>query len=89
MSHSNSADSYAAMTAVLSDTFGLSEEYLRSGTTLASLDLDSLSVAELTVVMEERAGVRIDDLDPSTTLDEVAQLLDEALTDDDPADEPV
>ena len=79
------SDSYAEVATVLSQSFGVSEEFLRSEATLASLDLDALSVAELSGAME-RAGVRLGGIAPSTSLDEVVHLLHDAFIDNDPAE---
>lgn len=75
------SDSYATLVSVLTGTFGMSEEHARSETTLESLELDSLDLLELSVAVEERAGIRLEELGPTATLEEVAVLLDESMED--------
>lgn len=72
-------DNYDTVVSALTETFGMTEEHVRSGATLESLELDSLSLLELGLAVEERSGVRLSELGPTATLDEVALLLDEAM----------
>jgi acyl carrier protein len=56
-----SQDLYATFTEVLTDEFGVPESDLAPDATFEALGLDSLDVVELTLVLEERTGVKLED----------------------------
>jgi len=51
----------ATMTEVLSEDFGVPEEDISADATFEGLGLDSLDVVELTLVLEEKTGVKLED----------------------------
>ncbi|MEX2328508.1 MAG: acyl carrier protein [Nitriliruptoraceae bacterium] len=48
-------------TEVLTDDFGVPADDIRADATFEALGLDSLDVVELTLVLEERTGVKLED----------------------------
>jgi acyl carrier protein len=52
---------YETVERILVDTFGVSEDQVGPDATFESLDLDSLDVVELTLVLEEETGVKLED----------------------------
>lgn len=50
---------------------------IRLSTPISQLDLDSLSMLEFLMLLEERTGVEVttDELDPDTTLAQLAEML--------------
>jgi acyl carrier protein len=56
-----SQDLYATFTEVLTGEFGVPESDLARDATFEALGLDSLDVVELTLVLEERTGVKLED----------------------------
>jgi len=71
-----------ALRATLTDLFGIAATDVRPDATLeADLALDSLSVVELQVALEETLGVRIDVADPSEvrTVADLQGVLDRAV----------
>ena len=48
-------------TEVLTEEFGVPEDEIAAEATFESLGLDSLDVVELTLVLEERTGVKLED----------------------------
>jgi acyl carrier protein len=48
-------------TEVLTEEFGVPEDEVAAEATFESLGLDSLDVVELTLVLEERTGVKLED----------------------------
>jgi len=48
-------------TEVLTDEFGVPEDEIAPEATFEALGLDSLDVVELTLVLEERTGVKLED----------------------------
>jgi len=72
----------------LRDLFGIPESDLRADAELdADLHLDSLSVVELQVALEESTGVRINPEDPSAirTLGDLQSVLEAAIATGQPA----
>jgi acyl carrier protein len=63
--------------AVMVDKLGISEGDLDDETTLASLDVDSLSLIELTLALQQEFGVTLEDNDLSgdLTVAEVTALV--------------
>jgi acyl carrier protein len=60
-------DVYKTVEQVLVDTFGVDVENVSPEATFESLELDSLDLVELTLLVEEETGVKIED-------DEVEQI---------------
>ena len=56
-----SQDLYNTFKTMLVDTFGVPEEDVSPEATFESLGLDSLDVVELTLVLEEETGVKLED----------------------------
>ena len=51
----------AIFTEVLTEEFGVPEEEVAAEATFEALGLDSLDVVELTLVLEEKTGVKLED----------------------------
>ena len=51
----------AIFTEVLTEEFGVPEDEIAAEATFEALGLDSLDVVELTLVLEERTGVKLED----------------------------
>lgn len=66
---------------MLTDKLGVSSAEATPGTTFETLDLDSLALIELTVLVQKRFGVLLDEteLTPERTLGEVVDLLESRL----------
>lgn len=64
---------------ILVDTFGVPAEDVTPEATFESLGLDSLDVVELTLVIEEELGVKIEDeeLEDVRTVQDAATKVDE------------
>ena len=56
-----SQDMFATFKTVLVDTFGVPEDDVAPDATFEALGLDSLDVVELTLVLEEEIGVKLED----------------------------
>lgn len=56
-----SQDLYAVFTEMLTEEFGVPAEDISPDATFEALGLDSLDVVELTLVLEERTGVKLED----------------------------
>ncbi|MEU1088455.1 phosphopantetheine-binding protein [Streptomyces sp. NPDC005892] len=71
---------YDMLTRLLVEEFGLDEDQVRPDATARQLELDSLSVAELAVIVTEATGVRLEDVEvnPDTTLGQMAEAFDRA-----------
>lgn len=54
-------DISAKLTEILTGTFGVPDEEITPDATFESLSLDSLDLVELTLVVEEELGVKIED----------------------------
>ena len=59
-------------TEVLTEEFGVPEDEVAAEATFEALGLDSLDVVELTLVLEERTGVKLEDEE----LEDVKTVLD-------------
>jgi len=76
---------FAAISAVLVEQFKVDREAVRPDVALDQLGLDSLALMEFVFAVEDRFDVRIpeDRLDPrqaGVTLEQLALLIDEAVT---------
>ena len=56
-----SQDLLATFTELLSEEFGVPEDDVKPDATFEALGLDSLDVVELTLVLEEKTGVKLED----------------------------
>lgn len=54
-------DIYATLSQILTGTFGVPDEDISPDSTFEALSLDSLDLVELTLVVEEELGVKIED----------------------------
>ncbi|MFF2653268.1 acyl carrier protein [Streptomyces sp. NPDC058045] len=76
----------AQLIAVMTEHFGLGPEEVTPAMTFAELDLGSLELAETAVVLEERFGRELPDIEseltPALTVAEAAVLLDERTADE-------
>lgn len=72
---------YERLSGILESTFGVEPELLRPDATMNDLDMDSLAVAEFVTVVHQEFGItrRGEDLRRSSTLTEVAALVEETL----------
>ncbi|GAA2966907.1 phosphopantetheine-binding protein [Streptomyces enissocaesilis] len=68
--------SYPVIVDVLTESFGVDPDLLHPEATLEALDLDSLSLLELVLIIEERTGRRPETLSSSSSLAEVAVAID-------------
>ncbi|MFB7707670.1 phosphopantetheine-binding protein [Streptomyces sp. NPDC056105] len=69
--------SRAAVASVLMEKFEVGADKIRPDATLASLDLDSLALAELALALQDRLGVRVDESEATkrTTVAELTATL--------------
>jgi len=56
-----SQDLFATFTELLTEEFGVPEDDIKPEATFEALGLDSLDVVELTLVLEEKTGVKLED----------------------------
>jgi acyl carrier protein len=56
-----SQDLYTTLQTLLTDTFGVAADDVAPDATFEALGLDSLDVVELTLVLEEETGVKLED----------------------------
>jgi acyl carrier protein len=56
-----SEDLYATFTELLTEEFGVPQDDVSPDATFEALGLDSLDVVELTLVLEEKTGVKLED----------------------------
>ena len=69
-------DTFETIRQVLSKKFELPEEKLSREQTLDNLGIDSLALAELMFLLEERFGVEISDNAPISSLQDVVNLVE-------------
>ncbi|MCK8676090.1 phosphopantetheine-binding protein [Streptomyces lichenis] len=70
------ADSYPAITRILTESFGVEADALRPDATFDELELDSLALVELSLLLEERTGHRLEELPATATLAEATAAVD-------------
>lgn len=63
---------YEMLADLLVDEFGVDRDNVTEDATFRALELDSLSLAELAVIVADRTGMTVDDVSPDTTLGEAA-----------------
>lgn len=70
-------DVYEKIATILTDTFQVPDDEVDPEATFESLQLDSLDLVELTMVVEEQTGVRIEDeeLEDVATVGDAVELL--------------
>ncbi|MFJ5302642.1 phosphopantetheine-binding protein [Streptomyces sp. NPDC088350] len=70
---------YEQIVGILAKELGQSREEMGPDTTFEELELDSLSLLELGVIVQERTGVTLEGVTAGSTLARTAALLDDAL----------
>ncbi|MEU4177523.1 acyl carrier protein [Streptomyces sp. NPDC026589] len=80
-------DVYGLIQGALTETFQVPAEDVRPDAAISTLELDSLAVAELTVMLSEQLGVAVieGEVTAETTLAEFAQQIESAAAGQDPA----
>ena len=74
-----SQDLYATFQTILVDTFGVPADDIAPDATFEALGLDSLDVVELTLVLAEETGVKLEDEeleDVRTVQDAIAKITE-------------
>ncbi|HSK24031.1 MAG TPA: acyl carrier protein [Egicoccus sp.] len=74
-----SQDLYATFQTILVDTFGVPADDIAPDASFEALGLDSLDVVELTLVLEEETGVKLEDEeleDVRTVQDAIAKITE-------------
>jgi acyl carrier protein len=66
---------YPIIERYLVDEFGVDPDDVRADSTLQGMELDSLSLAELSVILEEHLGVSLDGVDLNSTLSDTVQYI--------------
>jgi len=72
------SDTLRELTHCLVQEFDVAPELARPDAALASLGLDSLALVELSLMVEDRLGATVTDLDGNATLAELAATVDRA-----------
>ncbi|MCM2422694.1 acyl carrier protein [Streptomyces sp. RKAG293] len=69
---------YDTLVGILDETFQVEPEMIRADATLADMELDSLDVAELAAILEDRFGAKVTgrNMGKGSTLREVAEVID-------------
>ncbi|WP_327675876.1 acyl carrier protein [Kitasatospora sp. NBC_00458] len=62
------SDTFTVLRDCLVEEFDVPAALVTPGATLASLDLDSLALVELSLLVEERIGATVSDIRPDSTL---------------------
>jgi acyl carrier protein len=75
------SDAATAVHSVLTGTFEVAPQDLTPGATLGGLDLDSLSLAELALALQEQLGIRIAEHEAArnTTVDGLIATIEAKL----------
>ncbi|MFC5719625.1 acyl carrier protein [Streptomyces gamaensis] len=68
---------YDALARTLVEEFDVDPALVRPEATFSGLELDSLSLAELAVMVQDSTGVRVEDIDRDSTLADVARRIGE------------
>lgn len=63
---------------VLMETFALPKRNLHPDATFAELEMDSLSLTELSTIIEDRTGLKMEPFRVTVTLTEAADRIDDA-----------
>ncbi|TDC69796.1 acyl carrier protein [Streptomyces hainanensis] len=64
---------YELLATLLTDEFGIEADVVTPDATFRDLELDSLSLTELAVIVTERTGLLVDDVDLDSTLASAAE----------------
>ncbi|GHH45391.1 phosphopantetheine-binding protein [Streptomyces candidus] len=78
--------SYPVIVEVLTESLGVDADLVDPEATFEDLELDSLSLLELVLILEERTGQRPESLSASSTLAEVAAVIDQLNASQEAAD---
>ena len=73
------ADSYSLIVDRLTSHLGVANEAVVPGATFTDLHVDSLTLVELAVTLEDELSIRLPYIEPGTTLAEAAAQLDDTL----------
>ncbi|MFI9051581.1 acyl carrier protein [Streptomyces sp. NPDC053427] len=68
---------YEWITGLLTEHLGVPEDTITPNATFEGLELDSLSVVELSVIIEEQLGVQLTEEDLKPTLGEFCRIVEE------------
>jgi acyl carrier protein len=69
---------YDKIADILTTNLGVDPELVNPDATFAVLDIDSLSMIELAIMVEDQCGFKIEGLDADSTLAQAAALLEKA-----------
>ncbi|WP_327072902.1 acyl carrier protein [Kitasatospora purpeofusca] len=70
------SDTFTVLRDCLVTEFDVPADRVEPGATLASLELDSLALVELSLLVEERIGATVSDIRPESTLGDLAAHAD-------------
>lgn len=72
---------YEMLAAALVEDIGIEPDHVRRDATVTELELDSLSLAELAVIVTEKTGVRVEEvpLGPDMSLGALADAFEQAV----------
>ncbi|WP_063764298.1 acyl carrier protein [Kitasatospora purpeofusca] len=70
------SDTFTVLRDCLVAEFDVPADRVEPGATLASLELDSLALVELSLLVEERIGATVSDIRPESTLGDLAAHAD-------------
>ncbi|MCX4758101.1 acyl carrier protein [Kitasatospora purpeofusca] len=70
------SDTFTVLRDCLVTEFDVPADRVEPGATLASLELDSLALVELSLLVEERIGATVSDIRPESTLGALAAHAD-------------
>ncbi|MBT2493930.1 acyl carrier protein [Streptomyces sp. ISL-96] len=79
-------DAYQALTGFLTDRFDVRPEEMSPRITFAALDLDSLDLAEISVLVHKRYGITLKGVRAATTLAQAADVLQQSWSAPDTAE---
>ncbi|MFF4952147.1 acyl carrier protein [Streptomyces chattanoogensis] len=68
---------YECITGLLTEHLGVPEDIIKPDATLTDLELDSLSIVELSVIIQEELGVELAEEDLKPTLGEFCRIVDQ------------
>ncbi|MFK0289840.1 acyl carrier protein [Streptomyces sp. NPDC090442] len=71
---------YEFIAAQLTNHMGVPEDIIKPSATFEDLELDSLSIVELTVIIEDRLGVKLTQEDVKPTFGEFCQVVEQRRT---------
>ncbi|KPC62744.1 acyl carrier protein [Streptomyces chattanoogensis] len=68
---------YERIAGLLTEHLGVPEDIIRPDATLTDLELDSLSIVELSVIIQEEFGVELSEEDLKPTLGEFCRIVEQ------------